>query len=69
MPPTWFLIFVAFCAGWTANTALRIIRGHEVYIGGQKASRAATAAASGIILLALGVMVAIGLGFIPDHAP
>jgi hypothetical protein len=69
MLPTWFLIWLAFCAGWTANTAIRILKGHEVYIAGQKASRAVTGGAIAIIVVAIGIMVAIQLDFIPDHAP
>lgn len=69
MLPTWFLICLAFCAGWVANTSIRIFRGHEVYIGGQKASRSITTVALAIILVAFGLMVAISFGFIPDHAP
>jgi hypothetical protein len=69
VPPTWFLILMAFCAGWAANTSMRIFMGHEVYIGGQKANRSITAAAVAIILVAVGIMAAILLGLIPDHAP
>jgi hypothetical protein len=69
MPQTWFLILMAFCGGWAANTAMRILTGHEVYIGGQKVSRSITAGAVAIILIAIGLMAAILLGFIPDHAP
>ena len=69
MPPTWFLIFFAFCAGWIANTSLRIFRGEEVYIAGQRASRPITAAAVAIILVAVGLFAATQLGFIADHAP
>jgi len=69
MPPTWFLIFFAFCAGWAANTAVRVLRGNEVYIAGQRTSRPVTAAASVIILIAVAIMIAIAAGVIPDHAP
>ena len=69
MPPTWFVIFFAFSLGWAANTTLRILRGNEVYFAGQKASRSVTAAAFAIILVAVGLMAAMQLGFIPDHAP
>ena len=69
MPPTWFLIFVAFCIGWISNTALRILMGHEVYIAGQKANRVTTAFAMAIIFAAIGIVAAIMLGLIPDHAP
>jgi hypothetical protein len=69
MLPTWFLICLAFCAGWMANTSLRIFLGHEIYIGRQKANPAVTAGALAIILFAFGIMAAIRLGFIPDHAP
>jgi hypothetical protein len=69
MLPTWFLIWLAFCGGWAANTALRIFRGHEVYLAGQKASRAVTGVAVAIIVVAFGLMAATQLGFIPDHAP
>ena len=69
MAPTWFLMLIAFCAGWSANTAMRIFSGHEVRIGGKNASRSTTAVAIVIILVAVGVMTAIQLGFISDHAP
>ena len=69
MPPTLFLIFLAFCAGWAANTGVRIIRGNEVYLAGQKASRGVSAAALIIIFVGFAIMVAIAAGFIPDHAP
>ena len=69
MPPTWFVVFFAFSLGWASNTGLRILRGNEVYIAGQKASRTVTAAAFVIILVAVGLMAAIQLGLIPDHAP
>jgi hypothetical protein len=69
MPPTWFLIFLAFCAGWIANTAFRIFRGDEVSIAGQRASQPITAAAVAIILIAVGLFAATQLGFIADHAP
>jgi hypothetical protein len=69
VPPTLFLIFFAFCAGWAANTAVRVFRGDEVYIAGQRASGPVTAAAVVIILVAVAIMLAIGAGFIPDHAP
>jgi hypothetical protein len=69
MPPTGFLIFFAFCAGWAANSAFRILRGDEVSIAGRKASRSVTAAALVIILVAVGLFAATQLGFITDHAP
>ena len=69
MPPTWFLILLAFCAGWVANTALRIFRGDEVYIAGEKASPSIAAGALAIIVVAVGLLAATQLGFIPDHAP
>jgi NADPH-dependent ferric siderophore reductase len=69
MPPTLFLIFFSFCAGWAANSADRVHRGDEVYIAGQRASRPVTAAACVIILAAVAIMVAIAAGFMPDHAP
>ena len=69
MPPTWFVVLFAFSLGWAANTALRVLRGNEVYIAGQKASRSVMAAAFAIILVAAGLMAAIQLGFIPDYAP
>ena len=69
MPPSLFLIFFAFCAGWAANTAVRVLRGDKVYIAGQRASRFVTASASAIILVAVAIIVAISMGFIPDHAP
>ena len=69
MPPTWFLIFLAFCAGWIANHSMRIFMGHEVNIAGQKASRTTTAIAMAIIFAAFGIFAAIALGLIPDHAP
>jgi hypothetical protein len=69
MPPTWFLIVLAFCAGWVANTSIRIFTGQEVFIGGQKAKRPATAVALAIILVAFALIAAINLGFIQDHAP
>ena len=69
MPPIWFLILSAFCAGWVAHSVMRTFLGHEVYIAGQKASRSTTAFAVAIILVAFGIMAAILLGFIPDHYP
>lgn len=69
MFPTWFFIWLAFCAGWTANTAIRVLKGHDVYIAGQKASRTVTGGAIAIIVVAFGIMVAMQLGLVPDHAP
>lgn len=43
--------------------------GHEVYIAGQKANRVTTAFAMAIIFAAIGIVAAIMLGLIPDHAP
>ena len=69
MPPTWFLILTAFCAGWGAHAVMRILLRKEVYIAGQKANRSTAAFAMAIILVAFGTMVAILLGFVPDHYP
>lgn len=69
MPPTWFLIVTAFCAGWGAHAVMRIFLGDEVYIAGQKVNRSTAGFAVAIILAALGIMTAILLDFIPDHYP
>ena len=69
MPPTWFLILTAFCAGWGAHAVMRILLGNEVYVAGQKANRSTAAFAVAIILAAFGITAAILMGFIPDHYP
>ena len=69
MPPIWFFILLAFCAGWVANTSVRIFRVDQVYVAGQKANGPITAGALAIILVAVGLITAMQLGLIPDHAP
>lgn len=41
--PTWFLLLLAFCGGWVANTVLQIFSGKAVYVAGRQASRSVTA--------------------------
>ena len=69
MLPTWILVLVAFGGIFAVNAAVKIFKGHEIYIGGQKTSRGVTGGALAIILIAFVIMAAIQLGFIPDHAP
>ena len=69
MPPMWFLLLLAFCAGWSGHLTLTIFKGGDVHIAGQKVQRFTVALAITIILVAAGLLIAIFLGFVPDHAP
>lgn len=69
MPPTWFLVFVLFCAGFVAVKAIRGFRGEGFYIAGQRISPAMAIAYLVAFLIVMGIWAAIGLGFITDYAP
>ena len=67
--PTWFLLLTAICGCYAFFTLNRRMRNGGLYIWGSKISPLTMAGALIIILIGFGVMVAIQLGFIPDHAP
>ena len=69
MPPMWFLLFLAFCAGWSGHLTLTILRRGDIHIAGQMVQRFTVALALTIILVAAGLFIAILFGFIPGHAP
>jgi hypothetical protein len=63
--PTWFFAFVAICLCIAVfNTYRRLKSGKPFTV-----SPVTMVAALVIIVVAFGIMLAIQLGFIPDHAP
>jgi len=68
-PGIWFAIFVAFCAGWIANTGLRVLRGEQLHIAGQEVSKMFVLYFFALALVVIGIIAAINLGLIQDHYP
>lgn len=66
MPPIWFLVFVALCAIFPIRATIRGFRGDGFYVRGQKQSSITVVLAWAIILTVIGIMAAIGLGFVPN---
>lgn len=69
MPSLWFLIFVWLCAGFVAVKAIRAFRGDGLYIFGQRIYPEMVIAVFALFLIVMGIITAIGLGFITDYAP
>lgn len=67
--PVWFWIISAVCGFVGLRSAWRRWENGGTHSGGTEASRLTIVLAAGIILGAFGLMAAIQLGFIPDHAP
>jgi hypothetical protein len=65
----WFALFVAFCAGWAANTMRRVLRGEDVVIAGKEIDRVQVVSILALSLFVIGIIAAINLGLIQDHAP
>ena len=64
--PIWFFVFCVFCGGFAMWQG---IKNRGFYVGGAKIRGPVVWIAAAIIIVAWGVMLAILLGFIPDHAP
>ena len=69
MMPIWFLVLLALCAPFAVITATRGIKGNGTYIAGQKVSRLTIVLAAIVIVIAVSLLAATQLGFIPNHAP
>ena len=69
MPPTWFLIFVLFCAGFVAVKAIRGLRRDGFYIAGERVRPTILIASFAMFLVVVSILAAIRLGFITDYAP
>ena len=67
--PVWLWVLTALCGFVGLRSAWRRKESGDTPFGGAKANRLTIVLAVGIILVALGLMAAIQLGFVPDHAP
>ena len=67
--PSWFLVIVMVCVCFAFVNLTRPMRNGGLYIFGAKISPVTMIAALIVIVAGFGIMVAIQLGFVPDHAP
>ena len=64
--PIWFLLLTGFCG---AIGIWRAVKNGGFFVGGAKINTPTVVVAISIIAVAFGVIIAIQLGFIQDHAP
>ena len=64
--PIWFFVFCVLCGGFALWQG---IRNKGFYVGGAKIRGPVVWIAATVIIVAWGIILAIMLRFIPDHAP